>query len=170
MLKFKTSLKFSVVKLRTKGDLFMSLLKSRKAQRSLSSHNQNATNPYRAYISTILVSSLIGTYLDLWLVGKGSYSFPVRPFASIFSINILFTLCILPLLTFFMIYVFNQVNRLSRLLLSVCSSLIIAFIEHYSEKFGFFAPSDRWTHLYSIIGYLIFITLLWNLFKWFSKP
>ncbi|WP_304625746.1 CBO0543 family protein [Sporosarcina sp. JAI121] len=50
------------------------------------------------YLPSVLLASLLGTYLDLYFVGKRLYEFPVRPFAEIFSINIAFTLIVLPLL------------------------------------------------------------------------
>lgn len=46
-----------------------------------------------------MLGSLLGTYLDLYFVGKGLYEFPTRPLSPIFSINIAFTLIALPLFT-----------------------------------------------------------------------
>lgn len=150
----------------------MSLLKKKGTLRSSTSknnHDQKEHHSYIAYGSTLLIASLMGTYLDLWMVGKGYYSYPARPFSNVFSINVLFTLCILPITTFIFIYIFKRVRKLTRLILSAGSSFIAALIEHYSEKTGIFTHSNQWTHVYSIIGYFIFITLIWNFYKWISK-
>jgi hypothetical protein len=141
--------------------------------RLLSSQNKqvhkNRNSPIKSYLCTLIFASFIGTYLDLWMVGKGSYSFPIRPFPTLFSINILFTLCLLPLLTFFLIYVFNRINGFQKILLGICSSLTMAIIENGSEQLGVFVHSNEWKHVYSIVGYLIFILLIWNFYKWLNN-
>ncbi|WP_318538228.1 CBO0543 family protein [Geobacillus thermoleovorans] len=53
----------------------------------------------RAYLASALLSSWAGTYLDLYFTGKGVYVFPKRPFPSLFSIDIFFTMVVLPLCT-----------------------------------------------------------------------
>ncbi|KDE47303.1 hypothetical protein DI43_09600 [Geobacillus sp. CAMR12739] len=39
-------------------------------------------------MASALLASWAGTYLDLYFVGKGLYTFPKRPFPSVFSIDI----------------------------------------------------------------------------------
>ncbi|MBU8790005.1 hypothetical protein KM885_04290 [Oceanobacillus caeni] len=109
----------------------------------------------KAYISTIIFASLIGTYLDLLLVGAGLYSFPSRPFSEIFTINILFTLGILPLVSLITIFVLNRLHKLlSYLFLFICS--LVAYIaEQTAEGFGLFIHSSDWKHEFSLVGYFL---------------
>jgi hypothetical protein len=130
-------------------------------------HNKGHTN--KAYFCTLLLASFIGTYLDLWMVGKGFYSFPARPFPTIFSINILFTLCILPIFSFFIVYLFKRINGALQLLVTILVSIIISIFEHYFEQLGLFVHSNEWNHWYSTLGYFIFILLIWKFYKWLSK-
>jgi hypothetical protein len=151
----------------------MRIVKHWRRLSALSSQNKQFHNKgysvIKSYLCTLLFASFIGTYLDLWMVGKGYYSFPVRPFPTLFSINILFTLCLLPLSTFFMIYVFKRINGFLKSLLSIGSCITMAILEHDSERFGLFIHSNEWNHVYSIVGYLIFILLIWNFYKWLNK-
>lgn len=138
-------------------------------------HGQNKNYQNRndshvtSYLATLILASFIGTYLDLWLVGKGFYSFPIRPFPSIFSINILFTLVFLPAITFFIIFIFNRINLILKGIVSIVVSVFAGLFEHFSEQKGFFTCSDGWKHLYSIVGYFLFIILIWHFYKWMRK-
>ncbi|WP_281177274.1 CBO0543 family protein [Peribacillus loiseleuriae] len=62
------------------------------------------------FLPSILLASLLGTYLDLYFIGKGFYSFPIRPMSTVFSINIAFTLIGLPLLIGVFLYACNKMN------------------------------------------------------------
>lgn len=62
-------------------------------------------------LACAVLGSLLGTYLDLYFVGKGLYHFPHRLLPEIFSIHIVFTLIGLPILTMVFLYSLSQVNR-----------------------------------------------------------
>jgi hypothetical protein len=117
----------------------------------------------------MIVSSLIGTYLDLWMVGKGLYTFPIRPYPTIFSINILFTLCVLPISIVIMIYFFKRINGWLQLLWLIIISIGLSILEHFSERLGLFIHSNDWKHEYSILGYFVFLLLNWFLYKFLYK-
>ncbi|PGX37362.1 hypothetical protein COE29_30765, partial [Bacillus cereus] len=61
-------------------------------------------NEFLALVVTIFLSSIIATCLDAFFVHKQIYSFPARPFSSTFSVNIAFTLFVLPILTVIFIH------------------------------------------------------------------
>jgi len=123
----------------------------------------------KSYVCTLVFASLICTYLDLWLVGKGYYAFPVRPLPGIFTVNVLFTLFILPISTFIVIFWFNRMGSFQKLLWSIILSLAMAASELYFEKLGLFAHSHAWNHIYSVFGYFIFIQAVWYFYKWLNK-
>jgi hypothetical protein len=118
------------------------------------------------YLPAILLAALLGTYLDLYFVGKNLYEFPVRPFPEVFSINIAFTLIILPLLMGIYLYLVDKVSRRNRLIFTLFLSALVPFIERKSVQFGFFSHGDQWNHMYSFIGYFLFLLLIWQFFKW----
>nr|WP_283247409.1 CBO0543 family protein [Lederbergia citrea] len=122
-----------------------------------------------SYITTILFASLFGTYLDLYLVGKNIYEFPIRPFPTIFSINIAFTMAGLPFLTWMFLFVMNRINRWKRLVLIFTLSIICPAIEKMSEHFGLFFHSEKWSHSYSFFGYFLFLIIVWSVFKWCNR-
>ena len=90
----------------------------------------------------MIFSSLIGTYLDLYLVGKGLYSFPKRPFPDIFSINISFTLIVLPVLVGVYLIICDKLNNLKKMVFILSISLMMTVIEKQSEVLGFFEHHD----------------------------
>ena len=63
----------------------------------------------------MIFSSLIGTYLDLYLVGKGLYSFPKRPFAEVFPIHIGFTLMALPIVIGVFIMICHKLKKWTKI-------------------------------------------------------
>ncbi|WP_353738295.1 CBO0543 family protein [Peribacillus asahii] len=85
-------------------------LKESSSQQSPKKRFFYETKHISVVIPTILLASLIGTYLDLYFVGKGIYHFPKRPLSEIFPINIFFTLIGLPLFVGLYIYVCQKVN------------------------------------------------------------
>lgn len=121
------------------------------------------------YFPIVLFSSWIGTYLDLYFVGKKLYQFPVRPFPTIFSINILFTLIVLPLSTWIFIQFCRRLTRLSRWLFIILVSLIAPIGEIVAERIGLFAHDEKWHHFYSFIGYALFFIVIWWLFVWVNR-
>ncbi|WP_420810410.1 CBO0543 family protein [Halobacillus ihumii] len=118
----------------------------------------------------MIFASLIGTYLDLWMVGEGYYAFPNRPFPSIFSINILFTLLMLPVVTIAVISLFRAFTSfIQRGLISLSIFLFIPIFEHVSGLFGVFTHTGDWNHLYSGFGYVIFTFVIWKFYLWMSS-
>ncbi|WP_332307633.1 CBO0543 family protein [Cytobacillus praedii] len=120
------------------------------------------------FLPIILFSSLYGTYLDLYFVGRGLYSFPARPWPEIFSIHIFFSLIGLPLLTVFFLIVCSKLKCWEKAIFILAFSLIMAVFEKQSEAFGLFMHHHSWKHLYSFIGYSIFFTTILSLNQ-FSK-
>ncbi|MEK3887191.1 CBO0543 family protein [Bacillus sp. FSL K6-3431] len=117
-------------------------------------------------IHTILFATLLGTYLDLYFVGKGIYEFPIRPFSDIFTINIVFTLLGLPILTLLFLIIMNKLSRLNRFIYIFLFSFAVPTIEGNSERLGFFQHSDSWKHIYSFFGYFLFFIVVWKVYKW----
>lgn len=129
-------------------------------------HYYRRNQSTKAYLSTIMFASLVGTYLDLLLVGAGRYSFPSRPFSEIFTINILFTLFILPVFSFLIILVLKRLHPISRYLLLFICSLFVYIAEQIAEQFGLFIHSTYWKHEFSLFGYLLFFIVIWKFYSW----
>lgn len=121
------------------------------------------------YLIVALFASLVGTYLDLIFVGKGMYHFPVRVFPEVFSINILFTLVILPLFTIIFLAVAKRVQPFIRFIMIVFISITLFFSEQVAEQFGWFIHQPEWHHGYSFFGYLVFLLVVWRLFLFLLK-
>ncbi|MGE7768309.1 CBO0543 family protein [Peribacillus sp. NPDC096540] len=134
---------------------------------SYSEKNQKTSN-LRAFVSTIVLSCFIGTYLDLLFVGKQMYAFPARPFPDIFTINVAFTLLILPIFTTLFLWIAKTLTALSRILFIVLIGLCIGVSEPFAEKLGLFTHSEAWHHSYSLFGYMIFMLLIWKFYQWFQ--
>jgi hypothetical protein len=109
----------------------------------------------------VLLATLLGTYLDLYFVGKQMYQFPLRPWPEIFSINIAFTLVGLPILIFVFLRITNQVNNWGKVGLILFLSLLMSIFEKLAEQFGWFVHSNEWKHLYTFFGYLFFLTIIY---------
>ncbi|WP_342431817.1 CBO0543 family protein [Neobacillus sp. FSL H8-0543] len=123
----------------------------------------------KAYGPAVILASLLGTYLDLYLVGKKMYMFPIRPFPEVFSINIAFTLIGLPIIVFFYLLLMNQINKWGRFGLILFLSLVMPIFERFFELFGFFIHSSNWKHIYTFFGYVLFLTLIYKFYQWTSK-
>lgn len=112
-------------------------------------------------LTCAVLASLLGTYLDLYFVGKGLYQFPHRLLPDIFSIHIVFTLIGLPMLTMVFLYCLSLVNDgwgMAGIILFV--SLSMPILERFAERLGAFVHSDKWMHVYSFFGYLLFLTII----------
>lgn len=120
-------------------------------------------------LACAVLGSLLGTYLDLYFVGKGLYHFPHRLFPEIFSIHIVFTLIGLPILTMVFLYCLSQANRWGRVGIIICVSLLMPIFEKIAERLGVFVHSDKWMHLYSFFGYLLFFTIISGVYFWLKK-
>ncbi|GIP40586.1 hypothetical protein J31TS4_38660 [Paenibacillus sp. J31TS4] len=107
-----------------------------------------------------LLASLMGTYLDLYFVGRGLYQFPHRLLPEIFSINIVFTLIVLPLLTMIFLYGLTPMNPLGKACMILFTCLLMSIVEKLAERLGAFVHSDQWMHIYSFFGYLLFLTVI----------
>ncbi|MEH7392220.1 CBO0543 family protein [Bacillus sp. JJ1503] len=108
-------------------------------------------------VPAILLASLIGTYLDLFFVGIGMYSFPKRFLPDVFSINIVFTLIGLPLFIVFFLFMMNRINVWKKAGFIIVLSLLMACVEKLAEEIGFFIHKDSWKHWFSFCGYIIFL-------------
>ncbi|MFJ5624049.1 CBO0543 family protein [Peribacillus loiseleuriae] len=141
-------------------------LNSRQSQkRRFPDWIKNSSN----FLPSILLASLLGTYLDLYFIGKGFYCFPIRPMSTVFSINIAFTLIGLPLLIGVFLYACNKMNSWGIGGLIIILSLLMAVGEKQAETFGLFVHSVSWNHIYSLIGYIPYLTFIYSLYCW-SKP
>jgi hypothetical protein len=130
---------------------------------------QKKCNNQRAVIATIIFSSFIGTYLDLIFVGNQMYAFPARQFPDVFTINIAFTLIILPIFTVLFLRITKTLPPLLRILFFILIGLCISISEQFFEKLGWFTHSEAWYHSYSFFGYIIFMFLIWKFYRWLAK-
>ncbi|MGJ7921623.1 CBO0543 family protein [Neobacillus sp. LXY-4] len=112
------------------------------------------------FLPTIFLGMLLGTYLDLYFVGKKMYSFPWRPLSDIFSINILFTLVVLPILIGFFLSFVKKMRWWARVRVIFFISLLAAVCEKSAEELGIFIHSSNWKHYYSFIGYFVYLMFL----------
>lgn len=111
-------------------------------------------------LPSILLGCIIGTYLDLYFVGINMYSFPGRPIPNIFTINLLFTLCGLPLQIILFMLVAKRLRWLGKISLVLLFSMFAFLFEMLAELFGFFVHSEMFKHVYTLIGYTLFLTFL----------
>nr|WP_081415171.1 CBO0543 family protein [Ectobacillus panaciterrae] len=132
------------------------------------SEKKQKTSNHRVFVATIIFSCFIGTYLDLLFVGKQMYAFPARPFPDVFTINIAFTLLILPIFTALFLRIAKTLPAFSRILFIVLIGLCISVSEQFAENFGWFTHSEAWRHSYSFFGYMIFMLLIWKFYRWFQ--
>lgn len=130
-------------------------------------------NRWAALLPCMLLSSLLGTYLDLYFTGIGIYSFPKRLLPDIFSIHIGFTLFILPALTACFLLISNRINIAQKICFILLLSLLMTISEKHAELWGFFSHHSSWIHLYSFIGFNIYFIIIYLLFhillKQFNK-
>jgi hypothetical protein len=117
----------------------------------------------------MLLSALLGTYLDLYFVGKGLYAFPIRPMSTVFSINIAFTLIGLPLLMGVFLYFCHKMNAWQKAGLMIIVSLLMSVMEKQAEALGFFVHHESWTHMYSFVGYTLYLTCLYFFNSWLKR-
>jgi len=99
--------------------------------------------------------------LDLYLTGKGWYTFPKRPFPSVFSIDIFFTIVVLPLCTVLFLWLMERLSRFGRIGLIIASAALMAAFETKAEAYGLFVHTAMWRHSYSFAGYGVFLAIIW---------
>lgn len=126
------------------------------------------TNP--GVIVTVLVATLIGTYLDLYFVGKGLYSFPARPFSDSFTIHVGFTLIGLPLMVIVFLLICQKLNVIGKCFAVIVLAVIMSVFEKLSELFGLFVHDPSWMHVYSFFGYAIYLSLILIVYELTKKP
>ena len=135
------------------GKFMMNTVKQSRKSSLLSSQKRqffsDRNNNFDIYLTVALFASLVGTYLDLIFIGKGMYHFPIRVFPEVFSINILFTLVILPLFTILFLVVVKRVQPFIRFMMIVFISIALFFNEQFAEKLGWFIHHPEWNHAYS---------------------
>jgi hypothetical protein len=124
----------------------------------------------RSYVPAMIFASWMGTYADLIMVNKHLYSFPVRPFPHVFTINIAFTLVLLPVGTAVFLFCAQRISTVLRALLIVALSIVMTFVEPLAERLGLFVHSDEWHHLYTFFGYLVFLSFMWKIHQWLHLP
>ena len=142
-------------------------LNSQFSQRKMSSSEKK--NEFLALVVTIFLSAIIGTGLDAFFVHKQIYSFPARPFSSTFSVNIAFTLFVLPILTVIFIHISKKLSKVSRILFIISIGICASLFEQIAESLGLFIHSTNWNHTYSLFGYMIFHSFIWNIYNWIKK-
>ena len=123
----------------------------------------------RRYMPAMLLASLLGTYLDLYFIGKGMYYFPIRPFSAIFSINILFTLAVLPIFMIPLLKIMQSLKGWIKGTFVLSISLVMAALEKLAEDMGMFVHSENWHHLYTFLGYSVFIGLISAFHGWINR-
>lgn len=120
-------------------------------------------------LACAVLASLLGTYLDLYFVGKGLYHFPHRLLPEIFPIHIGFTLIVLPIFTLAFLYCLSQANRWGKACIILFVSLLMPMLERFAERLGMFVHSEKWMHSYSFFGYLLFLTVIAVVYTWLKK-
>jgi hypothetical protein len=123
----------------------------------------------KGYIPALLLSSLLGTYLDLYFIGAEIYSFPIRPLSTIFPINILFTLAVLPITMMILLIILQRLKGWLKGMFVLCISLVMAAMEKMAEDMGLFVHADHWNHLYTLVGYFLFIGLIAAFHEWINE-
>lgn len=141
-------------------------MKHLKSSNSQQSPKRRFSRNVLLYLPALVVACLLGTYLDLIFVGKSMYSFPVRPFPDVFSINIAFTLLILPFCTWLYLFIIGKIPAWSRPVFILLLSILASAMEKISVQWGFFNHTDQWKHGYTFVGYFVFLVLIRKIFKW----
>ncbi|WP_407638643.1 CBO0543 family protein [Aneurinibacillus migulanus] len=129
---------------------------------------RNRQNSIQKYVPAMIFSSWLGTYADLIMVEQQMYSFPIRPFPALFSINIAFTVFLLPITTAFFLYYVEKLNTTQRFIVVLLLGFFMPLVEQLSEKVGWFNHSSEWRHLYSFFGYIFFMWLVCKFHFWYS--
>ena len=146
----------------------MNIVKHSKDWSSRQTPKKRSRISTKALVSTIFVGVLIGTYLDLYFVGKGIYAFPKRPFPSLFQINVAFTVFSLPILICLFLFITNQLRSWQKWWFILIISMFMSVFERISESLGFFIHIESWKHVYSFIGYMLYLSFIANFYQRFN--
>ncbi|KIL37344.1 hypothetical protein SD71_01290 [Cohnella kolymensis] len=130
---------------------------------------RTAKKSLRPSLITMVFSSWLGTYLELFLTGKQLYTFEKRPFADIFTIDIRFTLLGIPLFALFILYITKSMGFVYKLLFITIVSAVMTITEKLLGKLEWITYSEQWQHIYSFFGYIAFSFLMLLFFKWVSS-
>ncbi|MED4229240.1 CBO0543 family protein [Neobacillus cucumis] len=125
--------------------------------------------PFKYELGSMVLASLIGTFLDLYMVGKGYYQYPLRPFPEIFSINIGFTLIVLPLMTLIVLRTIEHLTNWGKIGVILLVSLLMPIFEKLTEMLGWFTHTEDWKHIYTVFGYFLFLTIVLAFHEWMRK-
>ncbi|MGR5867274.1 CBO0543 family protein [Bacillus cereus] len=142
-------------------------LNSQFSQRKMSSSEKK--NEFLALVVTIFLSAIIGTCLDAFFVHKQIYSFPARPFSSTFSVNIAFYIIRTADFNSYLYTHFKKLSKVSRILFIISIGICASLFEQIAESLGLFIHSTNWNHTYSLFGYMIFHSFIWNIYNWIKK-
>lgn len=123
----------------------------------------------KRYIPASLFAALAGTYLDLIFVGKQVYFFPVRPFSSIMTINIAFTLAGLPIMAAVFLRLMEKQHMAGKTVIIFFISLLMSIVEKLSESLGLFIHSASWSHTYTFFGTLFYLIVVYQFHKWINQ-
>ncbi|WP_338036768.1 CBO0543 family protein [Neobacillus thermocopriae] len=147
----------------------MSIVRPLNDSKSLLLQKRRLTFLNKNYVICAVFASLIGTYLDLYFIGKGVYWFPIRPWSNIFSVNLWFTLVILPVFVIVFLHYVTQIHPRGKAGMILFISLLMPIMERLSEMFGWFAHSEKWEHIYSFFGYMLFLSFIYGFYLWLEK-
>lgn len=120
----------------------------------------------KPYVPAMVLAALMGTYSDTVMVRLRFFAFPRRLFPELFDGNILFNLAGLPLATAIVLHWMEGMRAWRRVAIAVLLSLFMTLVERVSETLGFFVHSSDWRHVYTFIGYLIFMGIVWAFHRW----
>ena len=123
----------------------------------------------KSYMPAMLLASLLGTYLDLYFIGKGMYHFPNRPFSAIFSINILFTLAVLPIFMIPLLKIMQNLKGWLKGMFVLSISLAMAGLERMAEDMVMCVHAENWHHRYTLWGYSLVIGLISAFHGWINR-
>ncbi|MFP7736814.1 CBO0543 family protein [Priestia aryabhattai] len=132
------------------------------------SEKKKEKSNHLAFVITIIFSCFLGTYLDLLFVSKKMYTFPMRPFPDIFTVNIIFLFLVLPIFVAFFLQISKTLFAFSRTLFIILIGLCASIFEQFADNLGWFTHSEAWHHSYSLFGYMIFMFLMWRIYSWFQ--
>jgi hypothetical protein len=88
------------------------------------------------------------------------YSFPERPFPEVFSIHVGFTLLGLPVMLIIFLSICQKLNLFGKLVAVFVLASTMACGEKLSEGFGWFIHETSWKHVYSLLGYTVYLLLM----------
>ncbi|MBT2757904.1 hypothetical protein J7E71_18660 [Mesobacillus foraminis] len=101
---------------------------------------------------------VIATLIDAYVVGTKRISYPVRPFAKIFSTNIVYDLLLFPLLSVVWVMVSSK-NKLGKIILkSLIFSVPMALGQWYFEKYTRLFKWKKWSalHTFGSVNFTLF--------------